>query len=395
MAKARISELFSVLGGTLAVSAIVFGAGLYLLGASASQRAHDEHPIPKEEAKHGAEAVRTEEFAGEPDEPAMTVSEHEMPTRGAAGTEKMHNDGHESPEDAKEPPKVRPAGDYAECLAAGDAAMARGRPEKAAVHYLAATAYSKDARLPPELLFRLAQATVGANDLPVQKRYEKALGYHAKILMEYPDSPHAERSQYELGVCYFKLGRIEEAREAFEQHLARFPSGAFRVDACLDLVDIYLAARKPSMAQEVLVSLKGETMTSEKFGRMEASIARTKLDLARHLEEEAKVEAPISDKGEVINVKKASPAEEPKPEKPREDSAHPHSEEPSTSIPPAVWQAAVHSLDIGQFSEARRLLSPWNEDPQTETREEGRRLLAWAELLRTSCDSRAFRGMSR
>jgi len=84
----------------------------------------------------------------------------------------------------------------------------------------------------PEVLFKLA--TLYEEKL---KDYKKAIFYYTDLLNRFPKDKYADEATYHIGLCYIKLGEIEEAISTFETLLKNYTSSELYDDA-LDKVEM-------------------------------------------------------------------------------------------------------------------------------------------------------------
>jgi tetratricopeptide (TPR) repeat protein len=418
----RVSELLTVAGGGLAVSAIVFGVGLFLLGSESHPATPEptkaKAPAEKEKSGHGAAKKKEEHKSAAKQNGAIEIQGdgaiqlqgtakevHASPPKAEGhaekGKEKEKAGGNEkNGEETTERPRVPSPADYKVLVASGDAALARGRADAALLQYQAAATQMEGGKPGPELLQRLAQAATQSQELPIQSRYEKALSCYSRIVLDHSSSPQAERAQYELGLCLTKLSRPAEAKDAYLEHLQRFPEGEHRHDAVAALVDILLAEHEPAQALKYLEPELQGVLPPEVRGRMESRFARAKLDLARGIDKpkipERKADATgLEDLRKELGRPEVLPTP-PAPKDTRNDDAQPLLPESTRAdIPESQWAAARFALDHGKLREAERLLSPWYKDDFS-TQEQGKaRLLAWAGLLRAASALPVYRQAPR
>jgi len=73
-----------------------------------------------------------------------------------------------------------------------------------------------------------ADALIGAGiALRVRGEFDKAYQEYARVKLRFPDSPHAARAQYEMGVCSLYADRVSEAMDQFQKVNLWYPASDF------------------------------------------------------------------------------------------------------------------------------------------------------------------------
>ena len=97
------------------------------------------------------------------------------------------------------------------------------------------------------------------------KDYDKALEVYQAYLRQYPDHPLVPAAKLKIGDTYAALGKIREARKAYNDVIAQYPDSVFAENAKLGLVDILFRNRAYS---EVL--LKAADIREDRLSGQEA-----------------------------------------------------------------------------------------------------------------------------
>ncbi|WP_197452232.1 tetratricopeptide repeat protein [Rosistilla carotiformis] len=91
-----------------------------------------------------------------------------------------------------------------------------------------------------------------------KEQYEEALVQLDLVLKEYKDHPIAKDAQLARGICLRKLGRDDQARNAYEDLLRRGPAGLELGHALYELALLEVGAKQPAKASAYLKRLVGE-----------------------------------------------------------------------------------------------------------------------------------------
>ncbi|GMV81902.1 MAG: hypothetical protein AMXMBFR7_30860 [Planctomycetota bacterium] len=276
-------DLISILGGGLALSALIFGAGLFLLGSSSTPHAdaHGHEAEAKsgeatEHAKSSDASSHAEEEHAEAHGEAHADA-HGEPGKSEHTAEPAHGKAAESPHAA---PDVAPTGGVLDAIEAGESALARGRPDQALTHLQRAMKMTHPEPPSPRLLLSFARATLASDLLPTQKRNEAALAQYARLLAEHPHAPQRHEAQYGMARCYLALGKMNEAMEVLGEYERQFPDGPQALDAKLTRAEILLAKNTPMEALKLLTALRPEKLTQVQHGQIELLRANAHLKLA-------------------------------------------------------------------------------------------------------------------
>jgi len=421
------SEIITTAGGGLVLAALVFGAGLFLMGTKhAETEIPEAEPAKKDEKKDGKEKKEEKkEKAGEKEgtkEAKADKEEKEGAKKEGEGEEKKEGEskkkegGHETAEEDKTP--IKPAfgeieTEAEEFASKGDMAVARGHFDEAVEAYTRALRSEPADKVLPFLLLKLGDATLGLAQ-PSQARHEKALKHYARLVADFPESAPAEQGQFMAAECYRALGRVEEASDAYGQFARRFPDAPRANLARLHRAEALIMLDEAPEALVLLEALRKLDLPSEQKSQVLVLSAQARLKLARNgrlPEDRTKVKAEVidledkhardaslkidfDDDAKVEGKEEAKAPTTQKPAAPKvASSVRTESNDLSAAVPPppgvpdSQWAAIERSAYAGNLKEAHRLLSPWlteNEPADLVSQ----RLVAWGDLLRHLADNR-------
>jgi len=326
-------DWIAVVGGGLASSCLVFGAGMYLLGSQ--PRATEAH----------AAAVQ---------------------------------------DDGKSP-----SVDGAQALALisqAEAAQARGKTDEARELY--GRACKADPHNPKALL-RCAAATFDSVTLPSQHRHEKALELYARFLSTFATHEDTATAQFRVGQCYLHLGRLDEALQTFVQHEQRFPASTRQQEAQVAAAECLDALGQPEAAVQRLETLLTKELKPELRSIVEVKLAQARLSLARQVPVKPAVSAPTAKELTPI-TRLIEPADA---EVPAVSVRHDQQDAPQpqawANMPDGQWLDVKRALEKGNLPEAKRLLAPWLTTPSPDANETAQHWLVFAKLLQNFAETRS------
>jgi len=128
---------------------------------------------------------------------------------------------------AKREQAFRPA-----LLALGDIYFQRGEWKRAEGHFAEYLEADTTVDSADDALFKLALSRQR------QERYEDSLGLYARLVDQFPQSPHRAQALFERGQCFTALKRFDEAVAAFERVLTEGGSNPFAAHALSQLAAI-------------------------------------------------------------------------------------------------------------------------------------------------------------
>ena len=72
------------------------------------------------------------------------------------------------------------------------------------------------------------------------KKWPQAVKAYRLVMQKFPDTDYATRSELHMGHCYLGEGHCERAMKLWEEFIQSNVSGAWRGQACVEMIDIYL-----------------------------------------------------------------------------------------------------------------------------------------------------------
>jgi len=352
-------DLLVTVGGIAAISAILFGGGLFFMGSVMSPKKegaeasipHVEHGSDKhgEADKHGAEKPADKHGAAKP------ADKHGADAHGKHGEKAAPVDPNNDPQLAaekhkgpKEPPVI--IADNGEEL---DRFILKyndllGRENYNDARSVAMKAFALSSHSDMGWLRRLADATYLSDGLPAHQRYSKAYDYYSTILASSNDSVTSaldlEWAQYRAALCLRQNGRWEDSLESSKAYLNRYADTPRRAEVRLMFAQGLFAQGKRSLAREEIMDLIKSNPPSEVHAR--ALIELAQIDMERVRVEP--VEAPIEPLAEVVNL-----------DEPLATPRRTRLSDENTVLPASQWQNVVAAARAGRLQEAQSLIEPW------------------------------------
>ncbi len=340
-------DWLGIVGGAMAMGAVIFGLGLFLLGSSNSKAkteskdakveeekkeepAADEHgghgdakkkadPHAKKADAHGEEAKKDEHGKEEGKEDAHgKKSKGEKAEKGGHGEE-----GHGKEEKEDKSPKYptrEPRVEMEEWIGDGEKALTYGNAVQACEKFNMAYKRVQDGagldNVRALALLRLADATRINDTIPAQRRSERAMELYSRLMAAYPNTSQAQNAQFQVGYCYEELGQFGEAEQAFDRFVSLYPHSEKVPDARLSQAANEIVLGDPFKAKKLLQALLKQTLTPETRTRVLARIAQADLMIAR--------QGQLPDEAALARAEAVQLRETPKPvQKPKETSAVP------------------------------------------------------------------------
>jgi tetratricopeptide (TPR) repeat protein len=430
--KTNGKDWISVLGGALAMAAVIFGVGLYLLGSSATKKlpANTEEKIAKEDAHGDAHGEKAEKKADEHGH-GEAKSEKKEDAHGESKDKKdkkekkddSHGGGHGEEKKEEKPPRIPPRkskDQMSEWIADGEKALTYGNYEQAVEKFNLALKLAPNEQGLDDLkslaMVRLADATRKCDSIAMQRRSERALDLYSKLLAEYPNSREAETAQFNVGFCLEELGKFAEAEQAFGRFASQYPFSSKVPDARVNQAANLMVQNEALKAKKLLQTTLKLEMNDDTRSRVLARIAQADLMLARQglLPDEAQVA-----KAEAVALKEQPKKTPPPPEKApvRDDERGTYGFSPQNfqaatnlkantqpgqvtsllteddqkqlaavkpnGIPEEQWLRVIRSLDTGNLGEARHLMRSYLDESGPNNSVNPQQYLNWARVLRS------------
>ena len=112
-----------------------------------------------------------------------------------------------------------------------------------------------------------------AEKLRAAKKWSAAAGAYQAVVKKFPDSDYAARSELHIGHCHVGLGRAAMAVRQWEKFIQASPSGPWRGQAQVELIDLYLeqmldlakAGRYAEMARSSLPGALADKRSSDSW----------------------------------------------------------------------------------------------------------------------------------
>ena len=299
--KSPAKDWLGLVGGAMAMGAVVFGLGLFLLGSSSPKPAAgkeekeakveekvDEHT--KEEKGHGEKKPAAPKKKEEKEKKETDVKEGEDTEHAKENKEGKGKEGKgegKEPKEDKSPkyPTRDPKVQMEEWIGEGEKAMSYGNALEACEKFNMAYKLVPDGKGLDDVralaLLRLADATRVNDTIAAQRRSERALELYSRLMADYATSPQAESAQFQVGYCYEELAQFGEAEQAFDRFVALYPHSEKVPEARLSQAANQIVVGDPFKAKKLLQALLKQTLTPDTRSRALARIAQADLMIAR------------------------------------------------------------------------------------------------------------------
>jgi tetratricopeptide (TPR) repeat protein len=343
-------DLLVTVGGVLALSSVLFGAGLFIAGSalesSSSAQAAVVEPKP-ETHPHAAEAKKEGDGHGAK---ADAHGEKKDDTHGAKADD-GHGGGHGKDKKKEEAKPAEPEDNseylgvlekkFNDLYARGLYEDARGIALKGSTLDNTSAAWQR----------RLGDSTFMSEELAGQQRYQRAYEIYSKMIVDDPAPRESEWPRYRAVLALKNLHRWEEASQAAETYIKSYKNSSRAHEVSLIRAQCQFALGERDESRKTIEKLLALEVPADVR-------AAAMLELA-HIEREAlpaDAGNPSTAKAEVIQIvdtKKKTPVLE------DESSGKPKKVELSTLVPSAQWESIRASARVGNFQEAQRLIGPW------------------------------------
>lgn len=369
-------DILVTIGGVLALSSVLFGAGLFIAGTALESSASAQAPAPVTDPHAAPADPHGDKHAsaktdGQDDAHGAKHSADKKKDDGHGGGHGSDKGGHAKKEEP--PPEPEDNSEQVASLAKKfNDLYARGLYEDA--RGIALKGYNLDSKS-FAWQRRLADSTFMSEELAGQQRYQRAYEIYSEMITENPAPRESEWPRYRAVLCLKNLHRWEEASQAASSYLNQNKNSTRSHE--ISLIQ--------AQCQFALGEREESRTTIEKLLALEVPPdvrAAALLELA-HIEREAlpSNSAEPNPKAEVIQItetKKKEPVSEDK-----DGVTKPKKLELSTLVPTAQWQSIRLAAKVGNFQEAQRLIGPWlDANNPLNAEQRGRIALDYAAMLK-------------